>query len=179
MTADRHLRAAFIDTSFPDLLITESTYATTIRDSKYCRERDFLKKLTTCLKNNGKVLIPVFALGRAQELCLLLENYWDRMNMDVPIYFSSGIAEKAFDFYKLYVSWMNQSIKRGVQKKNVFDFKHVKPLDRSFLDMQGPLVILASPGMLHAGLSLQIFKRWCEDPRNMVIDGDQFIFFYK
>lgn len=41
-----------------------------------------------------QVLIPVFALGRAQELCILLETYWDRMNLDVPIYFSMGLTEK-------------------------------------------------------------------------------------
>lgn len=41
-----------------------------------------------------QVLIPVFALGRAQELCILLESYWDRMNIKVPIYFSLGLTEK-------------------------------------------------------------------------------------
>ena len=45
MTPDRHLGAAWIDKIRPDLLISESTYATTIRDSKRCRERDFLKKV--------------------------------------------------------------------------------------------------------------------------------------
>lgn len=45
MTPDRHLGAAWIDKCRPDVLISESTYATTIRDSKRCRERDFLKKV--------------------------------------------------------------------------------------------------------------------------------------
>jgi integrator complex subunit 11 len=42
------------------------------------------------VENGGKVLIPVFALGRAQELCILIESYWERMNLNVPIYFSKG-----------------------------------------------------------------------------------------
>ncbi|KAJ8646786.1 hypothetical protein MRB53_008534 [Persea americana] len=46
MTPDRHLGAAQIDRLQLDLLITESTYATTIRDSKYAREREFLKAET-------------------------------------------------------------------------------------------------------------------------------------
>jgi Cft2 family RNA processing exonuclease len=41
-----------------------------------------------------QVLIPVFALGRAQELCILLESYWERMNLNIPIYFSLGLTEK-------------------------------------------------------------------------------------
>ena len=76
-----------LDKCRPDLLITESTYATTIRDSKRCRERDFLKKAHDCIEKGGKVLIPVFALGRAQELCILLEIYWERMNLKVPVFF--------------------------------------------------------------------------------------------
>jgi len=48
-----------------------------------CRERDFLKKVHERIEDGGKVLIPVFALGRAQELCILLESYWDRMNLKV------------------------------------------------------------------------------------------------
>ncbi|XP_062449497.1 integrator complex subunit 11 isoform X2 [Rhea pennata] len=76
MTPDRHLGAAWIDKCRPNLLISESTYATTIRDSKRCRERDFLKKVHETVERGGKVLIPVFALGRAQELCILLETFW-------------------------------------------------------------------------------------------------------
>ena len=58
------------------------------------RERDFLKKVHECVNNGGKVLIPVFALGRAQELCILLETYWERMDLKVPIYFAAGLTEK-------------------------------------------------------------------------------------
>ena len=55
MTPDRHLGAAWIDKCRPDILISESTYATTIRDSKRCRERDFLKKVHDAVDKGGKV----------------------------------------------------------------------------------------------------------------------------
>lgn len=169
MTPDRHLGAAWIDKCRPDLLITESTYATTIRDSKRCRERDFLKKVHDCVEKGGKVLIPVFALGRAQELCILLESYWDRMNIKVPIYFSLGLTEKANHYYKLFITWTSQKIKKTFVQRNMFEFKHIKPFDRAFIDNPGPMVVFATPGMLHAGLSLQIFKKWAPNELNMVI----------
>ena len=50
-------------------------YATTIRDSKRAREHAFLKRIHECVEKGGKVLIPVFALGRAQELCILIDSY--------------------------------------------------------------------------------------------------------
>lgn len=169
MTPDRHLGAAWIDKCRPDLLITESTYATTVRDSKRCRERDFLTKVHDCIDKGGKVLIPVFALGRAQELCILLETYWERMNLRVPIYFAVGLTEKATNFYKMFITWTNQKIRKTFVQRNMFDFKHIKPFDRAFIDNPGPMVVFATPGMLHAGLSLQIFKKWAPFEANMVI----------
>lgn len=112
MTPDRHLGPARVPRGLcPDLLITETTYATTIRDSKRARERDLLKKVHDTVLMGGKVcepflrplflcpffkvLIPVFALGRAQELCILLESYWERLDLKIPIYFSQGLTGKA------------------------------------------------------------------------------------
>lgn len=51
----------------------------------------------------------------------------------------------------------------------MFEFKHIKAFDRTYMDNPGPMVVFATPGMLHAGLSLQIFKRWCTSEKNMVI----------
>lgn len=58
------------------------------------REANFLKKVHKTVSNGGKVLIPVFALGRAQELCILIETYWERMGLKVPIFFSAGKDQK-------------------------------------------------------------------------------------
>lgn len=52
--------AAWIDKCRPDILISESTYATTIRDSKRCRERDFLKKVHESIERGGKVSMSDF-----------------------------------------------------------------------------------------------------------------------
>ncbi|ORZ19226.1 beta-lactamase-like protein, partial [Lobosporangium transversale] len=169
MTPDRHLGSAWIDKVRPDVLITESTYATTIRDSKRSRERDFLKKVHDCVADGGNVIIPVFALGRAQELCILIETYWERMDLKVPIYFSAGLTEKANHFYRLFINWTNEKIKSTFVHRNMFDFKHIKAWDRSYMDSPGPMVVFATPGMLHSGTSLELFKKWAPDPKNMVI----------
>lgn len=169
MTPDRHLGTAWIDYCKPDAIITESTYATTIRDSKRCRERDFLTKVHRCVQNGGKVLIPVFALGRAQELCILLETYWERYNLKVPIFFSTGLTEKANEYYRLFVMYTNQKIKDTFVERNMFDFKHIRPFERAYADIPGPQVLFATPGMLHAGIALEVFSKWAGSQRNMVI----------
>ncbi|VDO96723.1 unnamed protein product [Soboliphyme baturini] len=169
MTPDRHLGAAQISRCTPDLLISESTYATTIRESKRARERDFLRKVHDCVRRGGKVLIPVFALGRAQELCILLESYWERLNLQVPVYFSPGLAEKANDYYKLFITWTNEKIKKTFVRRNMFEFRCIQPFDNTAADQPGPMVLFATPGMLHSGQSLKVFKKWAPDERNMVI----------
>ncbi|KAG0593991.1 hypothetical protein M758_UG037700 [Ceratodon purpureus] len=169
MTPDRHLGAAQIDRLEPDLLITESTYATTVRDSKRARERDFLKAVHKCVAAGGKVLIPVFALGRAQELCILLDEYWERTNLAMPIYISAGLTMQANVYYKLLISWTNQKVKGSYVTRNTFDFKHVTQFDRTNIDAPGPCVLFATPGMLSGGLSLEVFKHWAPSEANMIV----------
>eukprot|EP00019_Armaparvus_languidus_P003565 CAMPEP_0168604730 /NCGR_PEP_ID=MMETSP0420-20121227/15490_1 /TAXON_ID=498008 /ORGANISM="Pessonella sp." /LENGTH=459 /DNA_ID=CAMNT_0008643941 /DNA_START=234 /DNA_END=1611 /DNA_ORIENTATION=+ len=169
MTPDRHLGAAWIERLRPDLLITETTYATTIRDSKRARERNFLKRVHEAVERGGKVLIPVFALGRAQELCILIDAYWERMNLTAPIYFSAGMTERANEYYKLYIGWTNENVKATFVERNMFDFKHIRSFDRTMADQPGPMVLFATPGMLHAGTSLEVFKKWAPNEKNLVI----------
>ncbi|KAI3502528.1 hypothetical protein L1887_30649 [Cichorium endivia] len=168
MTPDRHLGAAQIDRLQLDLLITESTYATTIRDSKYAREREFLKAVHKCVDNGGKVLIPTFALGRAQELCILLDDYWERMNLKVPIYFSAGLTIQANLYYKVLINWTSQKVKDTYATRNAFDFKNVHNFDRSLLDAPGPCVLFATPGMISGGFSLEVFKHWAPCESNLI-----------
>ena len=83
MTPDRHLGAAWVDKCQPDLLITESTYATTIRDSKRCRERDFLKKVHDCVDKGGKVSgVSVMCICEAAVFCV---DRWLFVRFDLSI----------------------------------------------------------------------------------------------
>ncbi|KAL9256140.1 Cleavage and polyadenylation specificity factor subunit 3-II-like protein [Drosera capensis] len=168
MTADRHLGAAQIDLLQLDLLITESTYATTVRDSKHAREREFLDAVHKCVAGGGKVLVPTNALGRAQELCILLEDYWERTNLKIPIYLSAGLTVQANLYYKMLINWTSQKVKESFTTRNAFDFKHVCSFDRSLIKAPGPCVLFASPGMIFGGFSLEVFKHWAPSEKNLV-----------
>uniref|UniRef100_A0A8C8ZPV1 Integrator complex subunit 11 n=1 Tax=Prolemur simus TaxID=1328070 RepID=A0A8C8ZPV1_PROSS len=76
----------------------------------------------------------------SQELCILLETFWERMNLKVPIYFSTGLTEKANHYYKLFITWTNQKIRKTFVQRNMFEFKHIKAFDRAFADNPGPMV---------------------------------------
>ena len=84
-------------------------------------------------------------------------------------------------YYELFINWTNQKIKDTFVKRNMFEFKHVKPFIPSAVDKPGPMVLFATPGMLHAGIlfsiilqtligtSLEAFKKWCGSEKNMCI----------
>lgn len=75
---------------------------------------------------------------------------------------------QANKYYRMFITWTNQKIRRTFVHRNMFDFKHIKPFDKSYMDNPGPMVVFATPGMLHAGLSLAIFKKWASNANNMV-----------
>ena len=108
--ADHHLSGHAIPRLFPDLLLTESTYGNRVREPMYRRERSFVQQVHKCVMKKGKVLIPVFAVGRLQEICLMLNDYWERMDCQEPIYFASGMGAKATEVYKQCIQWMNPTV---------------------------------------------------------------------
>ena len=64
----------------------------------------------------GRVLIPVFALGRAQELLLILDEYWEANPslQSYPIYYASALAKKCMTVYRRYINMMNEDIRARV-----------------------------------------------------------------
>ncbi|CAG5019984.1 unnamed protein product [Parnassius apollo] len=169
---DRHLMAAEIPTVHPDVLITESTYGTHIHEKREERESRFTTLVSDIVTRGGRCLIPVFALGRAQELLLILDEYWSLHPelQDIPIYYASSLAKKCMAVYQTYVNAMNDRIRRQIAVNNPFVFRHIsnlKGIDH-FEDI-GPCVIMASPGMMQSGLSRELFESWCTDPKNGVI----------
>lgn len=157
---DRHLKPAEAPGKL-NTLIVESTYGVQCHLPRKERERRFTQSIRNILLRGGKVLLPVFALGRAQELLLILEEFWERNNdlKRIPIYYASALAKRCIGIYQTYSS---------SNKKVNFNFKYISNINY-YEDSDKPCVVMASPGMLQSGLSRDLFERWCEDKRNGVI----------
>ncbi|KAK5097339.1 endoribonuclease ysh1 [Exophiala xenobiotica] len=188
---DRHLVAAAVPDQKKvgkiDLLISESTFGISTAPPREEREFALLKSVTNIVNRGGKVLLPVFALGRAQELLLILEDYWQRHPelQKTPIYYTGNTARKCMVVYQTYINAMNDNIKRIFRERMAeaeasgnakgvsagpWDFRFVRSLrslDR--FDDVGSCVMLASPGMLQSGMSRILLERWAPDQRNGVV----------
>lgn len=169
---DRHLKSAEVPPTRPDVLIVESTYGVQVHEPRRVREARFTQRVASVVRRGGRVLMPVFALGRAQELLLILDEFWEANPdiQDVPIYYASALAKRCMSVYQTYINMMNDAVRRRYDVGNPFAFKYVSSL-RSIedLDDRNPCVVMASPGMLQSGLSRALFERWCPDKRSGLI----------
>ncbi|KAF7720155.1 Endoribonuclease [Penicillium ucsense] len=184
---DRHLIPAEVPRGIKiDVLITESTFGISSNPPRLEREAALMKSITGILNRGGRVLMPVFALGRAQELLLILEEYWERHPelQKVPIYYIGNMARRCMVVYQTYIGAMNDNIKRLFRQRMAeaeasgdksatagpWDFRFVRSL-RSLerFDDVGGCVMIASPGMLQTGTSRELLERWAPSDRNGVV----------
>ena len=106
------------------------------------------------------MLIPVFALGRAQELLLILDEYWEAHPelQNFPVYYASSLAKKCMGVFQTYINTMNERIRKQNEISNPFIFKHISNLKNlEHFNDSGPCVVMASPGMLQASLPPFLF----------------------
>ncbi|KAG6885161.1 endoribonuclease ysh1 [Termitomyces sp. T159_Od127] len=177
---DRHLVKAELPPIRPDVLIVESTYGVQSLEGREEKEQRFTSLVHAIVKRGGHVLLPTFALGRAQELLLVLDEYWkahpDLHN--VPIYYASSLARKCMAVYQTYIHTMNSNIRtRFAKRDNPFVFKYIShvPQTRGWekkIAEGPPCVVLATPGFMQVGPSRELFEYWAPDSRNgLIITG--------
>ncbi|KAL8656696.1 MAG: hypothetical protein Q9226_002581 [Calogaya cf. arnoldii] len=183
---DRHLISAEVPKGIKiDVLITESTYGIASHIPRPEREVALMKSITGILNRGGRVLMPVFALGRAQELLLILDEYWSRHSeyQRVPIYYASNLARKCMVVYQTYVGSMNENIKDAFRqrmaeaeqagdmgKAGPWDFRFVRSLKNlERFDDVGECIMLATPGMFQNGVSRELLERWAPSEKNGIV----------
>jgi hypothetical protein len=163
------------DTKYPrmDALFIESTYGGR-NDSSGNRkdaEINLMNIIKRTIMNKGKVLIPLFAVGRSQEIQLVLDSYFKAYELDVPVYLDGMILE-ASAIHTAYPEYLKESLKnRILNNMSPFEssiFEVIKGEREQILE-KGPAVILASGGMLNGGSSLEYFKKLADDPKNSLI----------
>ena len=143
-----------------DLLITESTYG--YQESLYVgnidEEREhFAQKIDRCLDRGGTVLIPAFAVGRSQELALILRNLMRSGRLRPFTVYIDGLAKTACDIYQ----------DNGIQ---VFRYGLEKAPQNFIEDLDAfNGVIIASSGMLlDNSMSARYAEELLPDPRNAI-----------
>lgn len=142
-----------------DYLITESTYGDRLHPELQIAEDELLRVVQeTCVEKQGKLIIPSFAIGRAQELVHTLNNYYNEGKLPrIRIYLDSPLAIDATDIFRVHPECFNQNVLDVMAKDpDPFGFKtleYVRTADESkrLNTLSEPCVIISSSGMMEAG----------------------------
>ena len=160
-----------------ETLITESTYgnSTDIMPEQSVVYRTFTDNINRTLTGGGKVLIPVPAVGRAQEIMLVLDKEMrEGRLMESPIYIEGMISE-ASAVHMSYAHYLGYDVRKSVsQGINPFQSEYFTvvsgPGNRAdVLNDEAPSIIMATSGMLEGGPSVEYFKEIAPQDRNRIM----------
>ena len=160
-----------------ETLITESTYGNTtdIMPDQTIVYRNFTDTINKTLIEGGKVLIPVPAVGRAQEIMLVLDKEMREGRLiECPIYIEGMISE-ASAIHMSYAHYLGYDVRKSVsQGINPFQSEYFTVInghgkrDEVFSD-ENAAIIMATSGMLEGGPSVEYFKEIAPSPNNKIL----------
>jgi len=160
-----------------ETLIMESTYGgkADIMPSREEIENNLTSSINETLSNGGKVLIPVPAVGRAQEIMLVLNDNMKKGNLKECPIFLEGMISEATAIHTAFPEFLERSLKNTImnEKENPFlseYFTFVKHRDkREEALQQGPVIIMATSGMLEGGPVLRYFEELAPHDKNKLL----------
>lgn len=160
-----------------ETLITESTYGNTsdVMPDQAFVYRTFSDSINKVLKEGGKVLIPVPAVGRAQEIMLVMAKEMSEGRLvESPIYIEGMISE-ASAIHMSYAHYLGSDVRRSVsQGINPFQSEYFTVVSGygkrdEILNDENPAIVMATSGMLEGGPSVEYFKELAPEPKNKIV----------
>ncbi len=161
-----------------DHLILESTYGNR-RHEPHEKAYDKLRELMShCCSDGGKLIIPSFAVGRAQDLIYNLHRMMDHGEIPrVPVYVDSPLAVNITTVFRKHTQFYDEEAKDFAASDamgTVLDFPeltYISSVDESkaLNRRDGPHVIISSAGMANAGRVLHHLRHGLEDKRNTIL----------
>ena len=162
---------------FPRLetLVLESTYGgyRNVQPSRQQATEDFSSLTNKVLARGGKLIVPVFAVGRSQEVMLVLEEKMREGKVPrVPVYLDGMIFE-ATAIHTAYPEYLNSQLRTQIFQQgdnpflsDVFHRIDSQQMRSTVLDSKEPSIILATSGMMSGGPVMEYFRAWAPDEKN-------------
>jgi len=168
------------DTRFPrvETLLVESTYGAKedIQPSREEVESAFIKSVNEILKGGGKVLIPIPAVGRAQELMMVIDKYMKSGELTESPVFMEGMIQEATAIHEAHPEYLERSLKQKILETddNPFDSEYFTNIEHADsrdepLREDSPCIVIATSGMLEGGPVLEYFRNFAPDKKNKIL----------
>ena len=167
-------------TNFPrvETLLIESTYGAKedIQPTREEVETAFIKSVNETLSGGGKVLIPIPAVGRAQELMMVIDKYMKSGQMTESSVFMEGMIQEATAIHEAHPEYLERTLRQKILETddNPFDSEYFTNIEHADgrdepLREDSPCIIIATSGMLEGGPVLEYFRNLAPDKKNKIL----------
>ncbi|MDB4657088.1 beta-CASP ribonuclease aCPSF1, partial [Candidatus Poseidoniaceae archaeon] len=166
------------NTRFPrvESLVLESTYGSEgdYQPSRQEANQELKDIVSRTLSRGGKMVFPVFAVGRSQEVMIAIDELFRSGTVKpVPVWLD-GMIQEATAIHAAHPNYLTNTLRKSLLKDdggNPFSnewFRPVKSRDlrENILMDPSPCIVLATSGMMNAGPVVEYFKNWAHSKRN-------------
>ena len=172
------LESAYTNYPRVETLLIESTYGAKedIQPSRQEVETAFIASVNSVLKEGGKVLIPIPAVGRAQELMMVIDQYMKSGQLTEAPVFMEGMIQEATAIHEAYPEYLARELRQKILETddNPFDSEYFTNIEHSDareepLREESPCIIIATSGMLEGGPVIEYLRNVAPDKKNKIL----------
>ena len=171
------IRDPAINIPAPDYIFMESTYGNRKHETVEFAVKELERVVRAACARKGKIIIPSFAVERAQELVFYLHLLTDKKRIpSIPIYVDSPMATNVTSVFRVHPECYDPSVNEAFLKhhKNPFGFGSLSftssvEESKALNDKTGPMIIISADGMCEAGRILYHLANNICDPRNTIL----------
>ena len=157
----------------PDVMVMESTYGNRPHKTRTEEEKSLVNDVANTIKEGGTVLLPAFAVGRSQEVILILNQAMERKEIpEFPVYVD-GMVRDINRIYSEFAAELRRPLRRKAEQgEPLFYSGMIEEVQRNTkpesILAKGPCCVVASSGMLVGGKSIVYAKHLARDEKNLI-----------
>ena len=159
-----------------NILVMESTYGDRLHAPNAAMKDELARITAETVARGGKVIIPTFALERAQEVIYALRSLHGEGRLpDVPVYMDSPLATRITDVFRRHPEVYDRETRALIKEgQSPFEFPTLRYVtevsdSRAIDAAPGPAIILAASGMCEFGRVVHHLRAFVEDPKSTVV----------
>lgn len=159
-----------------DIVLMESTYGDRDHDPIEQMEDKLARIVTETFERGGKIIVPTFALERAQEVVYALKRLEMRnLIPDIPVFVDSPLTVNITEVFRLHTEAFDSEFRRAMREMgDPFQLRrisYIRALNESMKlnDFHGPAIIISASGMCEYGRILHHLKNHCGNPKNTIL----------
>ena len=153
-----------------DFLVMESTYGDRLHDNTDLYD-ELEHWINITVKNHGNIIIPSFAVGRAQEIIYILHQLkkQNRIPFNIPIVLDSPMAASATDIMLHYANYTTIDQQEWLEIIQHITINREYERTRKIIQDKKSKIIIAGSGMVTGGRVLEYLKHDIGNSRNTVL----------